>query len=1333
MFQNYCWPLRLCTVVLSIWMAAGCVESSGTVAVEELPDLVDGGLELPLEVAFELEESRVLWDIAVPDAPETDSGLEPEPGAPGNPCETNDECNSGFCILTPDGRQCTMQCLDECPFGWQCVVHKPSLPDEVYICAPASMNLCRPCNINDDCLVNGADTGDRCLVYGAAGSFCGAECAAGGGCSEGFACQSASDVTGAQVEQCVLLEGECDCAQSFADDGAWTNCHVENDFGLCLGQRLCTGTGLSICDASVPASEVCNLEDDDCDGEVDEETGGEGCNNINSWGTCSGVDACEDGELVCEGEFAAAELCNGEDDDCDGESDEGFPDTDKDGVADCLEGDKDGDGVADSEDNCPFDHNPVQSDFDLDTLGDSCDPDDDNDLWADDVDCAPTDPASHPEGEEICDGKDNDCNGVVDQGFSDTDTDGIKNCIDSDDDNDTFVDEVDCAALDAAIFPGAPEKCDGIDNDCDNQTDEDFADLDGDGEADCIDSDLDGDGVDDSIDNCPKSVNPEQEDLDEDGFGDACDPDDDGDGIPDQLDNCLMLFNPGQQDTDGDGAGDACDDDSDGDTIIDGEDNCPAVKNAEQEDFDEDGLGNACDLDDDGDGDPDLADCQPLDGAIYHGAQELCNGQDDNCVFGEDEGFNDADLDGLKNCIDSDDDNDGDPDLTDCAPLDGSVGANAVEVCDSKDNDCDGKVDEALGEVQCGKGLCAHSQNKCVDGNQVVCDPWEGAQIETCNGQDDDCDGLTDEDQGSSTCGLGSCLHNVANCADGEVVPCDPLAGAGEEFCDGLDNDCDGKTDEEQPLLACGKGLCFHTIASCLGGVEQQCDPFQGAKPESCNNIDDDCDGEDDEDLGVTTCGLGECLHEVQNCVAGQPQVCNPFTGALAEACDSLDNDCNGIVDEDLGVVSCGQGACEHIQPLCKEGVPQDCDPFAGAGEETCDGEDNDCDGEIDEEMDTVTCGKGICEVTVEACADGVPQECVPGEEGDETCNGLDDDCNGVVDDGFEDFDQDGLSDCIDADDDNDQDPDVTDCAPLDAALSSLSGVSCTLLVTNSGGDVLVDHPLSVALTDFVAEYGSKFAVLKADGEALPYCFEQSNGECAAAPATGAIWIAVDSLPAVDSVTLKLEVRPASLAQAGGDVFDLYDDFAGPGIDANRWTTDTTNCNPTVSGGWLNSSAEKGSNSHCGVLAKSFAVADNMRFTARVKIGNSGGSDCDPGVLLTSSEFPQQDNAWIQTHSAGWASDDESNVQYMIHYSTSMETMANSGIRGQTFLVHVTVSGGKVRNCQSLGDKCSAEYTYNSNYPYPFVGALWYQSIPWSYDWIHVRKFANPAPTTAWQ
>src|SRR5262249_32511476 len=112
-------------------------------------------------------------------------------------------------------------------------------------------------------------------------------------------------------------------------------------------------------------------------------------------------------------------------------------------------------------------------------------------------------------------------------------------------------------------------------------------------------------------------------------------------------------------------------------------------------------------------------------------------------------------------------------------------------------------------------------------------------------------------------------------------------------------------------------------------------------------------------------------------CVNGQPQTCVPGQPS-PEVCDGIDNDCNGQVDDGLGTITCGVGACARTIPACVNGQPQTCVP-GQPSPEVCDGIDNDCNGQVDDGLGTVSCGLGVCARSVAACVSGVPQACVPG------------------------------------------------------------------------------------------------------------------------------------------------------------------------------------------------------------------------------------------------------------------------------------------------------------------------------------------------------------------
>ena len=327
-------------------------------------------------------------------------------------------------------------------------------------------------------------------------------------------------------------------------------------------------------------------DDDDNDGITDTDEATCGSNSLNAASTC--------------------EVCDGADNDLDGSIDEGFTNTDGDSQADCIDADDDNDGTLDA-DEVTCGSNPLNAastcevcdgaDNDLDgtvdegftnTDGDSqadcVDADDDNDgtLDTDEATCG-SNPLIAASTCEVCDGADNDLDGTVDEGFTNTDGDSQADCVDADDDNDGTLDTGE-AACGSNPLNGAStcEACDGADNDLDGTVDEGFTNTDGDPQADCVDADDDNDGVSDAAEIAAGSdpLNPGSK-------PEVCD------GVDNDLNQGI---DEGFPDNDQDGLADCVDPDDDNDFVLDAIDNCPFVANADQADADGDGIGNVCDV-----------------------------------------------------------------------------------------------------------------------------------------------------------------------------------------------------------------------------------------------------------------------------------------------------------------------------------------------------------------------------------------------------------------------------------------------------------------------------------------------------------------------------------------------------------------------------------------------------------------------------------------------------------------------------------------------------------------------------------------------------------------
>ena len=689
-------------------------------------------------------------------------------------------------------------------------------------------------------------------------------------------------------------------------------------------------------DINPTAEEICDSIDNNCDGNIDEfllqnwfaDADGDSYGHaedlmedcIQPEGYVADNTDCDDNDADTHPN--APEQCDDIDNNCNGEIDEE--------LTSLWYFDSDGDGYGD----------PEISD-------ETCLPDDG--YVSNNADCDDLDPDISPDAEEECDDIDNDCNGEIDDDLSfswyyqDNDDDGfgleammIAACYPPEGYSSL---SGDCDDIDSSIHPEADEVCDYIDNNCNEVVDEDTA-ID----ADIWYADNDGDGFGDPTNSLSKCLQP---------LGYISDNSDCNDGnasvYPDATEYC-------------NGTDDNCDGNTDEDTAVD--------TNDFFQDNDGDGFGNPS-LSVNTCYQPngyttDATDCDDNVGTSYPGATEYCNGTDDNCDGNTDES---SAADALTWYVDDDNDNYGDPTTPtiacyaplfhvlnpdDCDDSSGSIYPNATEYCNGADDNCNGTIDESsaadapawyadtdgdtygnpsLAAISCNQpGGYVSSNTDCDDGDLNI----HPNAPEICNGIDDDCDNDIDDADSNVDTSTGSVFYHDAD-DDSYGNPISTMMSCTQPNGYVSDSsDCDDDRNDVHPNAL-----------------------------EICNNIDDDCDNDiDDADEDVDT-STGSMFYPDQDNdnfgssagleACSQPNGyvyvsgdCDDSSAAInpsiAEYCNGTDDNCDGETDENLSDND-GDGICDLIDT------------------ETCDGIDNNGDGYGDEGL--------VCSYAIDSfCAD---------------------------------------------------------------------------------------------------------------------------------------------------------------------------------------------------------------------------------------------------------------------------------------------------------------------------------------------------------------------------
>jgi len=743
-------------------------------------------------------------------------------------------------------------------------------------------------------------------------------------------------------------------------------------------------------DASIypGAPDNCDNKDNDCDGSIDED---------GDWATYY-LDSDHDGygnkdisESFCG---RPPEDYVPDNDDCDDNNPEINPGAIEEEIENCSDG---------------IDQDCSGADLPCDALTD-----DDSDGYSEvEGDCDDTNPAIYPKAPEICDDNiDQDCSGA-DVACSDM----------SDDDGDGWT-EVggDCDDTNPNLHPGAPEICDdNIDQNCDGNPNDGccrplLVQL-----LDCMDI------------HCTTVFNPMcvMEHCPNEYFmvtsciniecimNQLTDP-----GLPfnetwtnDQK-AVYLLAKCSVKDEDGDTFAPSNGDCNDSD---------PSVYPGAPE-ICGDGIDQNCNGTDAGCDDPDedgytvaTGDCNNNDPSIYPGAEELCDNKDNNCNSTIDEGletrtwFRDADEDGYGSdeiMVNSCSTPEGYVEVAeDCDDNDPNIHLDAEELCDGKDNNCNGEIDEGAGDIWY---LDADGDGYGISGDEIIACVVPDGYVDN----PDDCDDLDENVHpfASEICGDGidqNCDWEDASCPPeetdddydgytelmGDCNDYDPTVfpGASEMCEDGTDQDCNGsdlsclEVDNDGDGYSENQSDCNDFDPSVYPGAIEVCGDVVD---QDCSGSDQLCPEDIDDDGDGFTEYLGDCDDTNSAIHPGAVEICGD---GIDQDCDYYDLSCSDVDNDGDGFTE-NQDDCDDADPtiyfgaveICGDGIDQDCN----YSDLSCSDVDNDGDGFTENQGDCDDTDPAIYSGAIEICGDGIDQDC---NYSDLSCLDVDNDGDGLT------------------------------------------------------------------------------------------------------------------------------------------------------------------------------------------------------------------------------------------------------------------------------------------------------------------------------------------------